>query len=157
MSGDSSGRAQHTAVWRPTLMPIWLRPLSVPPRSLHHNPLIRAGWDVLPALQRLTALDIRYCGLADLGSVPPELSALSALAVLDIGNNPVEEGWQHLAGCSALTALRMNSCGELPRLPREWSRLVVLRRLELRYTMVMGGGTEALRRLCPQLEDVVER
>lgn len=117
--------------------------------------MVRAGWDVLPALQRLTALDARYCGLADLRSVPSELAALTQLVTLDLGNNPVAEGWQHLAGCAALATLKMSNCGVIPRLPREWSRLAALRRLELRGTTVLEG-TEGLRALCPQLADVVE-
>ena len=116
--------------------------------------MIRGGWGVLPALQRLTSLDLRYCGLADLRTVPSELASLTNLEALDLSSNRVAEGWHHLAACTRLTRLRLNNCGPLARLPPEWSRLGALRRLELRGTAV-EQGTDSLQKACPLLTEVI--
>ncbi|GAB4822614.1 hypothetical protein N2152v2_009660 [Parachlorella kessleri] len=82
-------------------------------------PLDEASWELLPRLKALTALKLQGCSLS---ALPPQLSALTQLAYLsvsgngDVGykadkSNSSHEAWAPLQHLTALTKLKLDSCG----------------------------------------------
>jgi hypothetical protein len=110
----------------------------------------------LRCLTRLTLLDLRDCAL---GGLPPALSALRSLEVLQLGGNRLgsstcnnlghadQEGLQPLCHLTALSLLELDCCG-LQSLPWQVTGLAQLASLNLMSNRELGSsGPSALQPL----------
>ena len=76
--------------------------------------------------------------------MPGELSHLTALASLDLGNNPIVGGWQHLLPLQKVKALSLR-LNDLEAVPAELSALAALTSLRFEGNDVPLGGRQHFR------------
>ncbi len=83
-------------------------------------------------------LDLRQWSLS--GDVPPQLGELTALEVLDLGNNDITGGLEHLAGLTNLHTLRLSDNDLQGEWPAALSSLTGLRSLTICNNKGFTGG-----------------
>jgi leucine-rich repeat protein SHOC2 len=115
-----------------SLVPDWISELpQLEELVLSHNQL-----DSFPELDRL-AKPLRKIGLAHnrITTIPATLEGGLALIALDLSQNPLTNGWEHLGQLPSLEVLKLVGIG-LTRIPPGWKQLSRLKQVSLQKNRI---------------------